>query len=387
MNGLLHFWARTRTRCDDAIDRLSCLTSVHLLLLLGAIAGLKQYSGKPIDCWCPAHFTNSHIAFTESLCWTNNVHFVTVIGQRNQTTGLLMMVEKISYYKFVPIILALQALLCAVPGLIWKSLCRQSRFDLLSVMSAANEMRMTPDAPVDSILRQLKPLMISAKQGGSTRRCYGGSRMNVAYVMAKLGYTCNALVQLVLLNMALELEQGVADTDLLTSHIYGTRLVLHLLRGDHGELNSKLLPRFTFCEFRTYSLGMESNVNIVQCALRINEINQMIFSCVWFWLLLLFWISIISLFTWSYRLVSYSSCEAYVIDLVVEISEADPKEVSRFMASCISRDIVMTVKLIDINYGRFVASGVMSALWQQWQRECPRGKCATAKAGIETIEL
>ena len=42
-----------------------------LLIVFAVLLTSKQYYGQPIDCWCPAHFTDSHVSFTNAVCWVS----------------------------------------------------------------------------------------------------------------------------------------------------------------------------------------------------------------------------------------------------------------------------------------------------------------------------
>ena len=42
-----------------------------LLIIFKVLLTSKQYYGEPIDCWCPGHFTDSHVSFTNTVCWVN----------------------------------------------------------------------------------------------------------------------------------------------------------------------------------------------------------------------------------------------------------------------------------------------------------------------------
>ena len=52
---------------DSFVDRLNCRYTVMLLTLFCLLITTKHYVGEPINCWCPAHFTGSHVDFTNSV--------------------------------------------------------------------------------------------------------------------------------------------------------------------------------------------------------------------------------------------------------------------------------------------------------------------------------
>ena len=52
---------------DSFVDRLNCRYTVYLLFGFCLLITTKHYVGEPINCWCPAHFTGSHVDFTNSV--------------------------------------------------------------------------------------------------------------------------------------------------------------------------------------------------------------------------------------------------------------------------------------------------------------------------------
>ena len=52
---------------DDIIDRLNHHFTVLFLVIAMVVVTTTQYVGSPINCWCPAYFTDSHIDFTNKV--------------------------------------------------------------------------------------------------------------------------------------------------------------------------------------------------------------------------------------------------------------------------------------------------------------------------------
>ena len=52
---------------DDFIDRLSHHYTAIILLVFTVVVSTKQYVGDAIQCWCPAQFTDAHVAYTNQV--------------------------------------------------------------------------------------------------------------------------------------------------------------------------------------------------------------------------------------------------------------------------------------------------------------------------------
>ena len=52
---------------DDFIDRLSHHYTTIILLVFTVVVSTKQYVGDAIQCWCPAQFTEAHVAYTNQV--------------------------------------------------------------------------------------------------------------------------------------------------------------------------------------------------------------------------------------------------------------------------------------------------------------------------------
>ena len=104
---------------DDWVDRLNHLYTVVLLALFAVFISGGQYVGNPINCWCPAHFTGTYVAYAQSYCWVKNTYYIPMdspipVDREHRDT------EELTYYQWVPIILLFMAFLFKFPALTWR---------------------------------------------------------------------------------------------------------------------------------------------------------------------------------------------------------------------------------------------------------------------------
>ena len=52
---------------DSFCDRLNCSFTVYLLILFSVIVTTRVYVGDQVSCWCPSHFTDSHVEYTNKV--------------------------------------------------------------------------------------------------------------------------------------------------------------------------------------------------------------------------------------------------------------------------------------------------------------------------------
>lgn len=117
---------------DDYVDRLSRQYSVIILVCFGFLVSTKQFVGRPITCWCPAQFTDSHRDYADAICWVSNTYYLpmdeVIPGEKFTHQKNKVM---ISYYQWVPLILLFQALLAFIPCLMWRFLNKRSGLVIL----------------------------------------------------------------------------------------------------------------------------------------------------------------------------------------------------------------------------------------------------------------
>ena len=52
---------------DSATDQMNSVHTVVLLLGMSGLITARNYVNEPISCWCPSHFEESHVEFTDKV--------------------------------------------------------------------------------------------------------------------------------------------------------------------------------------------------------------------------------------------------------------------------------------------------------------------------------
>jgi len=381
---------------------LSRQFTVVITVCFAFLVSTKQFVGRPIHCWCPAEFTESHVDYTNSICWVSNTFYLPMTrvipsqrfdGQHELLPAMSahsseihyaeqpdLRQQRISYYQWVPLILIFQSVLSFVPCQVWRFLNRRSGINLSTLMDAAHvsseasylEIR---EKAIRYIVNQMDRYLLAQRDyrtGCCVRikhfiakiccvvggRLYGNYLIS-AYLMIKGIYVINAVGQLFLLDALL-----VNDY-----HLYGAYIVERLLRGQDWT-QSERFPRVTLCEFEIRRQSRLHNY-VVQCTLTINLFNEKIFLFVWFWFVGLALVSIINFFQWLFRALYWPGQVQYVRKQLraFDTTQREPGILAKFTENYLRRDGMFIVRLIGMNMGEVVAGEVLCGLWNNYSPE------------------
>ena len=117
-----------------------------------------------------------------------------------------------------------------------------------------------------------------------------GNYLVVLYMFVKTLWLTNAVSQLFLLNRFIGNDY----------HAFGVEIIEMLLSGQEWH-ELRHFPRVTYCDFKIREIG-NSHDWTVQCVLRINLFNEVIYIFMWFWLCILALFSIVDYISWTFRL-------------------------------------------------------------------------------------
>lgn len=364
---------------DDFADRLSRQYTCSLLIVFALIVSTKQFVGEPIACWCPAHFTDSHRSYANTMCWISNTFYVPFDQRIPENLDSHWRERKmVSYYQWVPLIMLSMSLLAFMPCLVWRFLNMRSGIDVTGLLDSAEVCQKASYAEIRHktiryIVNQIDRYLLMQRDYSAgccmtfnqtlAKHCFlfGGKRhgnyLMVTYLIIKLLYLANAVGQLFLLDHFL----GMHDF-----HMYGAQVVARVMQGEDWTVSERF-PRVTLCSF---SIRHQARIHdyVVQCALTINLFNEKIFIIIWFWYVFVAIMTFISCITWIIRALYWPAQIHYAKKKLraYEVTHRSKANLRKFVQYYLRRDGLFILRLLSINIGELVAAETLAALWENY---------------------
>ena len=196
--------------------------------------------------------------------------------------------------------------------------------------------------------------------------CYRlGNYLVILFVMSKIFYIANAIMQLFMLSAILSISYNNYGFDIMRSMV-----------ADHDwtEADHVAFPRVTMCDFNVRRLG---NVHryTVQCVLPINLYNEKIYIFLWFWLVFVAVVSLLSFLTWVLRFMMRSDRLKFVRnhlklgDRITSPTHEDRDLSAIFLNNYLKQDGAFLLRLIAHNTNNITTTEVTCALWDIWREK------------------
>ncbi|VDP06673.1 unnamed protein product [Soboliphyme baturini] len=358
-------------RSADFSDRLHCFFTSNLLVALAVLVSFKQFGGQPIECMVPDMFSRAWEQYAENFCWAQDTYFLPFdeempreIAEREN--------RRISYYQWVPFFLLVEAICFRLPSLFWRCFASHSGIRIHDIIKmATDERNVQPDVKTQNV----KALAVHLQNALRFHRRlyrkrvtphrilrflnlpYTATYVSTMYLVSKALYMINVSGQLILMNRFLETDRY---------SLYGFGALADVLNGTTWE-KSGIFPRVTLCDFQVRVMGNVQRYS-VQCVLVINIFNEKIFIFLWFWYVVLFFVTTCSLAYWVCMiLLPWPS--RWFVSRHLELSEMpfDPKgsekDVERFVTSYLKTDGVFILRMITIHSGVIFGTDLVLSLW------------------------
>ncbi|EYB82670.1 hypothetical protein Y032_0354g3312 [Ancylostoma ceylanicum] len=364
-------WFKPQT-FDDPVDRLNYFITSTLLTFFAIMVSAKQYVGSPIQCWMPMEFKGGWEQYAEDYCFIQNTFFVPFHEEIPADDEDRSKAE-IGYYQWVPIVLALQAIMFYLPNWIWKTLHQQSGIDLSTAIEDARKLRQIGGGDRKKEVEKLATYLEECLEFQNERRtpyrilCFRfgrglGSYVSMLYLFVKFLYLVNIFTQFYILNSFLGSDYT----------FWGLQTFRDLWNGREW-LDSGVFPRVTMCDFKIRRLA-NTHKYTVQCVLMINMFNEKIYLFIWFWFLFVaistainFAYSFLQLVLTSFREKStqtWLSCPRYGDDATD--SYRHQHIMRRFTHAALRPDGILLLRFIEGHAGAIVARELTTKLFTDY---------------------
>ncbi|CAF3412344.1 unnamed protein product [Rotaria socialis] len=367
---------------DSYIDRLNHRYTTTLCVVFAILVTTKQYAGDPIDCWVPAQFKPSYEAYTDSYCWIANTYYIPIDEELPDEESARRN-KDILYYQWVPFILLFQAFLFYFPRIVWRTLNVKSGLDLVNLVDAAVKYEQVEQ--YESRDRIMSYLIINIeryisarahlirhridKQYSWARRFFHlfffcsnrhyGNYLVIVYFLVKLLWLVNALAQLFLLNTILGNDY----------YLFGFEVIEKLFKNQRWTEN-RHFPKVTYCDFKIREIGV-NHFYTVQCVLRINLFNEVIFIIQWFWLISISAATIYDFLLWLYNCTVSREKVRFIKRHLGIMSPFNPKEERQeardFVLHYLKDDGVLLTRLLSLNSSDLVVTEIINQLWIRYK--------------------
>uniref|UniRef100_A0AC34RM35 Innexin n=1 Tax=Panagrolaimus sp. JU765 TaxID=591449 RepID=A0AC34RM35_9BILA len=370
LDDAINKWFRPQ-QFDDPVDRLNYFVTATLLAFFATMVSAKQYVGSPIQCWMPTEFKGGWEQYVEDYCFIQNTYYVP-LDREIPVDHEERREKEFGYYQWVPIILALQAIMFYIPNWLWKTLHQQSGLDLRTAIADAAKLRAMRHCDRNGEVEKLCTYIsetLEINEGRPLPRrvlCFRigrhlGSYVSTLYIFIKLLYVLNIFLQFVILNNFLGTPHS----------FWGLDTMLQLIQGQDWT-DTHVFPRVTLCDFQVRRLANLHNYT-VQCVLMINMFNEKIYLFIWFWFAFVLISTVINFFYTLVTLVPPGSRERKVFDLLNQHQLADvvntpetKNVVRRFANSALCPDVVLLLRFVEGHAGAIVARDIAAKLFYNY---------------------
>ncbi|KAE9551979.1 hypothetical protein FO519_004803 [Halicephalobus sp. NKZ332] len=260
----------------DSVDWLNYYVTAVMLATFSVCISAKQYFGSPIQCWMPKEFSGGWEKYSENYCFINNIYRVPINDPIPQ--DLDEREDKLSYYRWVPIVLALQSMAFFLPNYLWSMLHKQTAVNPRSVV---NEIRKCKalcgkerEVEVNALASYISDVIDVFNPRYRKELARSGWNATILYLFVKFLYLVNIVGQLLIL------DRFLGGTYL----SWGFETIVDVAQGKTWQ-ESEIFPRVILCDFTVRRLANLQRYTI-QCVIMMNMINEKLYLFLYIWFLL-----------------------------------------------------------------------------------------------------
>ncbi|XP_063696774.1 innexin shaking-B [Culicoides brevitarsis] len=302
-------------KIDSTIFRLHTNATVILLVTFSIAVTTRQYVGNPIDC---VHTRDIPEDVLNTYCWIHSTytvvdafmkkqgHEVPFPGVDNTQGRGAVKIKHTKYYQWVAFTLFFQAILFYTPRWLWKSW----------EGGKIHALMMDLDIGICSEIekKQKKKLLLDYLWENLMYHNWWAYRYYICETLSLV----NVVGQMFLMNKFFDGEFWT----------FGFDVISHMEADQEDRMDPMIyiFPRMTKCTFYKYGVSGEVERHDAICILPLNVVNEKIYIFLWFWFILLFILSALTLF---YRIIIIFSprMRVYLLRLRFRLVRRDAIEI------------------------------------------------------------
>lgn len=339
---------------DDVTDRANRIYAPVLLMVSASLLGLIQFFGDPIECTKVDQDAYAEMDYVKTYCWAHGTY--DIHDDRH-----------LSYYQWVPVVLALQAFFFQMPFLFWAQRSRASGLNLPTLMKGAFALtEVHKDAGerkgicaevaviMDAYFRRNLMFPVKSLKRKTT------ANLTLCYFLSKVFYLLNITIQVYLLNEFLD-EKFFENFN---------AVALRMIKRSYFE-ESRLFPILAKCKFYNNMDDLKKGGGGTKehlCTLPLNLYNDRLFFSVAALLLCMMIGMLWSTGQWMIMLFLPSFKDSLIRKVLKE--DVNHHHLHRrskggydFVDDYLRTDGVLVLKLIRLNMGVHVSRELVIALF------------------------
>ncbi|XP_060068060.1 innexin unc-9-like [Ylistrum balloti] len=358
---------QSRFRMNDLCGRFNSIWTVGILLLFSTLTFYIHTAYDPVTCWTPAEFTSQMVRYTNKMCWESPTYYV-VKDNTAPPDRFKPSVMKKPPYRWIPLILLVQAMLFKLPDIVLSVGQGLVGFRSSRIFGLTDGYETLNMADRDRMGRQVGQYVKSWINSTVLKGCPWGW-LTLLFLFTKLLYFINVVTQLSIMNAVLKSENQSSFGLQLADDIFSNQTL-------HWRTSSLKLQKGFLCDFSIRKLSMVHSFT-TQCFYSNITYYEMVFGIMWLVFVL---VSITTTFSGLNQLllVLVPLFRRRFVKRYLHLSEEmtsspSDNDIARFAGSEITEDGVMILKAIGEASSEHLVRDAVIYLWNIAHIQQPQG--------------
>ncbi|CAI5455173.1 unnamed protein product [Caenorhabditis angaria] len=331
-----------------AYDRIDQLNSWFTPMVIGALTlaiSCKQYFGQPLKCWTPREFSGSWDGYVHDYCFIEDTYFV---PNGTEITDVARGDRQINYYRWVPLVLMLQALLFVIPYMIWNVMHKRTSINLKgSLRMYQKQLKTSGSAKAnESFAIELTEKLEKINE---ENRTLAACQTTIHYFLLKILYIFNCVLQMFIIKRFLNLDD----------YLWGFEHLWNVEFNGTAEHENSIFPRVVLCDFVIRMLGQKHR-HTVSCIMMLNMIIEKVYIGLYFWIVFVFIATTTALFTFAIQMLFRK--HSLIPTNLKRHDLMNPERTRQFINNYLNMDGVLLITFLDAQFGAYRTSQVVDEL-------------------------